>query len=48
MSSMVKRIWRSGMDNPEVNPDDAAQEPANLRFLRRLVTVLTVTMIGGV
>lgn len=36
------------MDNPEVNPDDAAQEPANLRFLRRLVTVLTVTMIGGV
>ena len=23
-------------------------EPANLRFLRRLVTVLTATMIGGV
>tara|TARA_R110002049_G_scaffold140930_9_gene302415 strand:- start:21355 stop:21639 length:285 start_codon:yes stop_codon:yes gene_type:complete len=28
------------MDNPD--------EPANLRFLRRLVTVLTVVMIGGV
>ena len=26
------------------NPD----EPANLRFLRRMVTVLTVVMIGGV
>ena len=25
-----------------------AEEPANLRFLRRLVTVLTATMIAGV
>ena len=29
--------------------DDALlPEPANLKFLRRLVTVLTATMIGGV
>ncbi|MEL6101485.1 MAG: DUF6476 family protein [Pseudomonadota bacterium] len=27
---------------------DPPQEPANLRFLRRLVTVLTATMILGV
>ncbi|MEL6450767.1 MAG: DUF6476 family protein [Pseudomonadota bacterium] len=27
---------------------DTPEEPANLRFLRRLVTVLTVIMIGGV
>ena len=27
---------------------DDPVEPANLRFLRRLVTVLTVVMIGGV
>lgn len=33
------------MDNA---PDDQLPEPPNLRFLRRLVTVLTVTMIGGV
>lgn len=33
------------MDNA---PEDQAPEPANLRFLRRLVTVLTATMIGGV
>ncbi|WP_299678962.1 DUF6476 family protein [uncultured Roseobacter sp.] len=31
-----------------MNSDTAPQEPANLRFLRRLVTVLTATMIGGV
>ncbi|MGZ2258452.1 DUF6476 family protein [Roseobacter sp. A03A-229] len=36
------------MDNPETDADAAPQEPANLRFLRRLVTVLTATMIGGV
>ncbi|WP_375228238.1 DUF6476 family protein [Roseobacter sp. S98] len=36
------------MDNPELKPDDEVAEPANLRFLRRLVTVLTATMIGGV
>ena len=33
------------MDN---TPEDQIKEPANLRFLRRLVTVLTVTMIAGV
>lgn len=27
--------------------DDELPEPANLRFLRRLVTILTVVMIGG-
>jgi hypothetical protein len=29
------------------SPDDPAPEPANLRFLRRLVTVLTAVMICG-
>ncbi|MCL3882353.1 DUF6476 family protein [Marivita sp. GX14005] len=29
-------------------PKDRIEEPANLRFLRRLVTTLTVTMIAGV
>ncbi|MFP7571271.1 DUF6476 family protein [Marivita sp. S2033] len=29
-------------------PEDQITEPASLRFLRRLVTVLTVTMIAGV
>ena len=33
------------MDNA---PEDPIEEPANLRFLRRLVTVLTAVMIGGV
>ncbi|MGJ8604227.1 MAG: DUF6476 family protein [Marivita sp.] len=33
------------MDNA---PEDQLPEPANLRFLRRLITVLTATMIGGV
>ncbi|MFK7745966.1 MAG: DUF6476 family protein [Roseobacter sp.] len=36
------------MDNPELTPDPQTPEPANLKFLRRLVTVLTATMIGGV
>ncbi|GFE52008.1 hypothetical protein So717_37610 [Roseobacter cerasinus] len=36
------------MDTPEPDTDAALQEPTNLRFLRRLVTVLTATMIGGV
>lgn len=27
--------------------DEVGPEPANLRFLRRLVTVLTLVMIGG-
>lgn len=36
------------MDNLDKDPGDAAPEPANLRFLRRLVTVLTATMIAGV
>lgn len=35
----------SDMDNA---PEDQLPEPANLRFLRRLVTVLTAVMIGGV
>ena len=30
------------------DPESTLAEPANLRFLRRLVTVLTVVMIGGV
>jgi hypothetical protein len=29
------------------NPDDKTNDPANLRFLKALVTVLTATMIGG-
>jgi hypothetical protein len=33
----------NGADGPETLP-----EPANLRFLRRLVTVLTAVMIAGV
>lgn len=36
------------MSDPELKPDEEVAEPANLRFLRRLVTVLTATMIGGV
>ncbi|WP_187429620.1 DUF6476 family protein [Roseobacter fucihabitans] len=36
------------MKNPDVKPEEEIIEPANLRFLRRLVTVLTATMIGGV
>ncbi|MGV6849477.1 MAG: DUF6476 family protein [Marinibacterium sp.] len=33
-------------DLPDPKPDPVP-EPANLRFLRRLVTVLTMVMIGG-
>ncbi|MEY8830662.1 DUF6476 family protein [Sedimentitalea sp. XS_ASV28] len=29
------------------DPSEPVEEPANLRFLRRLVTVLTAVMIGG-
>jgi hypothetical protein len=29
------------------DPSELTPEPTNLRFLRRLVTVLTATMIGG-
>lgn len=36
------------MDNPELPSGQKTEEPANLRFLRRLVTVLTATMIAGV
>ena len=32
----------------DIAPEHQAPEPANLRFLRRLVTVLTVSMIAGV
>ncbi|WP_299403689.1 DUF6476 family protein [uncultured Roseobacter sp.] len=35
------------MRNSEMKPEEEVAEPANLRFLRRLVTVLTATMIGG-
>jgi len=40
---MVNTIRRSAMSDPS-NP---LPEPPNLRFLRRLVTVLTAVMIGG-
>lgn len=30
-----------------MNPEDQAPEPANLRFLRRLVTGLTAVMLAG-
>lgn len=36
------------MQNPEQKPDAPLPEPANLVFLRRLVTGLTVVMIAGV
>ncbi|GIT86953.1 DUF6476 family protein [Roseobacter sp. OBYS 0001] len=36
------------MMTPELTPDREPEEPANLKFLRRLVTVLTATMIAGV
>ncbi len=36
------------MENPDPLSDAETVEPANLKFLRRLVTVLTATMIGGV
>jgi hypothetical protein len=36
------------MQDPELPQEPDTQEPANLKFLRRLVTVLTATMIGGV
>ena len=40
---MVNLIRREAMTDPLQPPP----EPANLRFLRRLVTVLTTVMIGG-
>lgn len=36
------------MENPEPLPGSDTEEPVNLKFLRRLVTVLTATMIVGV
>jgi hypothetical protein len=36
------------MEHPEQKGEANPLEPANLRFLRRLVTVLTATMIAGV
>ena len=36
------------MDTPELDPELPPAEPANLKFLRRLVTALTITMIAGV
>jgi hypothetical protein len=36
------------MDEPMLPPEQEIEEPAQLRFLRRLVTVLTTVMIGGV
>jgi hypothetical protein len=42
----------SGMDQPRRNEPGAAAgdppEPASLRFLRRLVTLLTIVLIGGI
>ena len=40
---MVKAIRRVAMTDPK----GPIPEPPNLRFLRRLVTVLTAVMIGG-
>ncbi len=40
---MVNSMVFDDMDDPDETP----VEPANLRFLRRLVTVLTSVMIGG-
>lgn len=40
---MENLIWRVSM----TDPSEPVEEPANLRFLRRLVTVLTAVMIGG-
>ncbi|NNE54219.1 MAG: hypothetical protein HKN30_17670 [Sulfitobacter sp.] len=36
------------MNDPDPQADPEAPEPANLRFLRRLVTLLTAVMICGV
>jgi len=36
------------MDALMLPPEEVIEEPAQLRFLRRLVTVLTAVMIGGV
>jgi hypothetical protein len=40
---MVNSIWRV----PMTDPSEPVPEPANLRFLRRLVTTLTAVMIVG-
>lgn len=45
---MANSIRRTDMDNRDPLSDPETEEPANLKFLRRLVTVLTATMIGGV
>lgn len=39
---------RDDPSDPGADPGPELPEPANLRFLRRLVTVLTVVMIAGV
>ncbi|MEO9648900.1 MAG: DUF6476 family protein [Roseobacter sp.] len=36
------------MENPNFDPDEKTELPAHLVFLRRLVTVLTATMVAGV
>ena len=43
---MVTETRETGMD--EAPLDDGSAEARGLRFLRRLVTLLTVVMIGGV
>ena len=43
---MTRRIHQSAPGRDE--EPDAVPEPANLRFLRRMVTLLTVTMIVGI
>jgi hypothetical protein len=36
------------MDQPDQEHEDQVPDPAGLRFLRGLVTVLTLIMVGGV
>ena len=45
---MTHSIRRDDMENPDLQGGQEAQEPSSLKFLRRLVTVLTATMIVGV
>jgi len=42
---MINSIWRLPMTDP--SEPEILDEPPQLKFLRRLVTTLTVVMIGG-
>jgi hypothetical protein len=42
---MINSIWRLPMTDP--SKPEIQDEPPQLKFLRRLVTTLTVVMIGG-